>query len=157
MLASAEAYAARTSRNLFDDILTAERDAKIRVVAETEHWTAFVPAAARWPVEVHLYPRRRVPDLPALTEDERADFGPLYLRLLHAADAYFAMPLPYIAAWHQAPARVGRELAALHLQLFSIRRAANKLKYLAGSESAMAVWINDVRPEDIAARFRELM
>ncbi|MGH3486851.1 MAG: galactose-1-phosphate uridylyltransferase [Actinopolymorphaceae bacterium] len=168
MLASAEAYATRTSGNLFDDLLAAERDAQVRVVAESDHWTAFVPAAARWPVEVHLYPRRRVPDLPALTDAERDDFGPLYLRLLRALDGYFGargrprestvgVPLPYIAAWHQAPTRVGRDLMSLHLQVFSIRRAPNKLKYLAGSESAMGVWINDVRPEDIATRLRELL
>ncbi|WP_020576942.1 galactose-1-phosphate uridylyltransferase [Actinopolymorpha alba] len=159
MLASAEAYAGRTSRNLFEDVLAAERTAGVRVVAETEYWTAFVPAAARWPVEVHLYPRRRVPDLPALTDAERDDFGPLYLRLLRACDRYFdgGVALPYISAWHQAPVRVGRDLAALHLEVFSIRRAANKLKYLAGSESAMGVWINDVRPEDVAARLRDLV
>ena len=157
MLTSARAYAARTSGNLFDDLVAAERRAQIRVVAESEHWTAFVPSAARWPVELHLYPRRRVPDLPALSEAERDDFGPLYLRLLRAADAYFDQPLPYISAWHQAPVHTGRDLLALHLQLFSIRRAVGKLKYLAGSESAMGAWINDVRPEDIAARFRELL
>jgi UDPglucose--hexose-1-phosphate uridylyltransferase len=125
---------------------------------------------------VRLHPRRRVPDLPALTDDERDDFGPLYLRLLRALDGYFAdpptsrdgtvqgnhadtpdHPLPYIAAWHQAPTHVGRDLMSLHLQVFSIRRAPNKLKYLAGSESAMGVWINDVRPEDIATRLRELL
>jgi UDPglucose--hexose-1-phosphate uridylyltransferase len=176
MLASAERYAARTSGNLFDDLLAAERADQVRIVAETDHWTAFVPAAARWPVEVRLHPRRRVPDLPALTDDERDDFGPLYLRLLRALDGYFAdpptsrdgtvqgnhadtpdHPLPYIAAWHQAPTHVGRDLMSLHLQVFSIRRAPNKLKYLAGSESAMGVWINDVRPEDIATRLRELL
>jgi UDPglucose--hexose-1-phosphate uridylyltransferase len=157
MLSSATAYAARTSGNLFDDLVAAERDAKVRVVAESEFWTAFVPSAARWPVEVHLYPRRRVPDLPALTDAERDDFGPLYLSLLRAADAYFDQPLPYIAAWHQAPVNTGRDLLALHLQVFSIQRAPGKLKYLAGSESAMGAWINDVRPEDIATRFRELL
>ena len=30
-----------------------------------EHWTAYVPFAARWPVEVHLAPHRDVPDLAA--------------------------------------------------------------------------------------------
>jgi UDPglucose--hexose-1-phosphate uridylyltransferase len=159
MLTSAQRYAERTSRNLFDDILDGERSAGVRIVDESEHWTAFVPAAARWPVEVHLYPRRRVPDLPALTPAERDDFGPLYLRLLRALDRYFdgVDALPYIAAWYQAPVRVGREHAALHLRVFSIRRAPTKLKYLAGSESAMGVWINDVAPEAIAARLRDLV
>ena len=34
-----------------------------------EHWVAFVPYAAHWPYEVHLYPTRRVPDLLGLDED----------------------------------------------------------------------------------------
>ncbi|MBA2416924.1 MAG: galactose-1-phosphate uridylyltransferase, partial [Geodermatophilaceae bacterium] len=37
-----------------------------------------------------------------------------------------------------------------------IRRAADKLKYLAGSEAGMGVFISDVVPEDVAARLRDL-
>ena len=40
------------------DVLDAERKAGTRVVLDGEHWTAYVPAAARWPVEVHLAPHR---------------------------------------------------------------------------------------------------
>jgi UDPglucose--hexose-1-phosphate uridylyltransferase len=42
------------------------------------------------------------------------------------------------------------------MQLFSIRRAADKLKYLAGSESAMGAFITDVLPEDVADRLRNV-
>ena len=51
--------------------------------------------------------------------------------------------------------RVDRDLAYLHLQLFSIRRAPGKLKFLAGSESAMGVFVNDVVPEEAARRLRD--
>ena len=50
----------------------------------------------------------------------------------------------------------GREFGRLHLQLFSLRRSPDKMKFLAGSESAMAVWINDTTPERIAERLREV-
>lgn len=49
----------------------------------------------------------------------------------------------------------GRDLAYLHLQLFSIRRAPEKLKYLAGSESAMGAFVNDIAPEWAARMLRE--
>jgi UDPglucose--hexose-1-phosphate uridylyltransferase len=140
--------------NLFADVLAAERAAGVRVVAENEHWTAYVPAAARWPFEVHVAPHRQVPDIPALDDAERAAFGPLYLDVLRRFDGLFDGPMPYISAWHQAPVRSGRELAYLHLQLFSIRRAPGKLKYLAGSESGMGVFINDVSPEQAAQLLR---
>jgi UDPglucose--hexose-1-phosphate uridylyltransferase len=151
MLAAAKAH---PGGNLLADVLAAEREAAVRVVAENAHWTAYVPAAARWPFEVHLAPRRQVPDLPALDNAERDAFGPIYLDLLRRFDGLFDAPMPYISAWHQAPVRDGRDLAYLHLQLFSIRRAADKLKYLAGSESAMGVFINDVRPEEAARMLR---
>jgi UDPglucose--hexose-1-phosphate uridylyltransferase len=142
--------------SLFARVLEAERSAGVRVVAANDGWTAFVPAAARWPFEIHLYPHRPVPDIPALTGDERDAFVPLYLEVLQRLDGLFGVPMPYIAAWHQAPVRVDRDLAYLHLELFSTRRAPGKLKYLAGSESAMGVFVNDVRPEQAASMLREV-
>jgi UDPglucose--hexose-1-phosphate uridylyltransferase len=139
--------------HLFTDVLAAER-AGSRVVAANEHWTAFVPAAARYPFEVHLYPHRRVPDLVALSEEERSAFGPLYTSVLRALDGVFGVVMPYVSAWHQAPVRERRDLAYLHLELFSVRRAPGKLKYLAGSESAMGAFVNDVLPEEAARLLR---
>ena len=58
-----------------------------------------------------------------------------------------AQPLPYVAAWHQAPVSDPlREHAFLHLQVSSIQRAADKLEYLAGSETGMGAFITDVLP-----------
>jgi UDPglucose--hexose-1-phosphate uridylyltransferase len=143
--------------NLFDDLVAAEVSDGVRVVTRNEHWVAFVPQAARWPYEVRIFPTVRVPDLPELGPDARSAFGPLYLDVLRRFDALFDRPAPYIAAWHQAP--VGddgaRSRFAAHLQVLSVRRAAGKLKYLAGTESGMGVWINDIVPEQAAQRLRE--
>ncbi|RKR90210.1 UDPglucose--hexose-1-phosphate uridylyltransferase [Micromonospora pisi] len=156
LLGAARRHAERTGgRNLYADVLAAERAAGDRVVVSNEHWTAYVPAAARWPFEVHVAPHRAVPDIPALNDAERAAFGPLYLDVLGRFDRLFDLPMPYIAAWQQAPVHEGRDVSHLHLQLFSIRRAADKLKYLAGSESAMGAFINDIRPEQAAERLRQ--
>ncbi|MGK5531771.1 galactose-1-phosphate uridylyltransferase [Streptomyces sp. URMC 129] len=155
----------RTGRNLYDDLLAAERADGRRVVLETDHWTAFVPHAARWPYEVHLYPRRRVPDLTALDDAGRAAFPAVHLELLRRFDRLFgpdAGPTPYIAGWHQAPvgagpeARAAREDFALHLELFTVRRGPGKLKYLAGSESGLGAFVSDVLPEAAADRLREV-
>jgi UDPglucose--hexose-1-phosphate uridylyltransferase len=156
MLDTSAAYRHRTGRNLFDDILAAELADGSRVVRVTPHWAAFVPHAAHWPYEVHLYPRHRVADLLALSEDARAEFCDLYLDLLRRFDRLFDSPAPYISAWHQSPVRQGRQEFALHLELFTIRRASGKLKYLAGSESGMGAFANDIAPEAAAARLRQL-
>ncbi|WP_329322533.1 MULTISPECIES: galactose-1-phosphate uridylyltransferase [unclassified Streptomyces] len=160
--------------NLFDEVVARELAEGERIVLETEHWVAFVPYAAHWPYEVHLYPRHRVPDLLALGEDARGEFPRVYLELLRRFDRIFdgpagekegagEPPTPYIAAWHQAPfgaleefEGVNRDDFALHLELFTIRRTSGKLKFLAGSESGMSVFINDVPPEAAAQRLREV-
>ena len=138
---------------LFADILASEQ-ASDRVVLRGEHWSAFVPFAARWPIEVHMLPHRHVPDFAETTLAERDELAVLYRRLLRGIDAIYSTPTPYIAAWHQAPVRVHRTDIRLMLQLTSPRRAEDKLKFLAGSEAAMGAWIGDVTPEDAAATIR---
>ena len=64
--------------------------------------------------------------------------------------------MAYMASWHQAPVHVGRDALGLHLQITSIRRAPGKLKYLAGSESAMQAFIMDMKPEQSAAQLRDV-
>jgi UDPglucose--hexose-1-phosphate uridylyltransferase len=157
MVAQARSYAAQAGRNLFDDLLAAEQADGARMVAGNDQWTAFVPPAARWPYEVLIFPVRRVPDLAALDDAARAAFGDLYLEVLRRFDRLFDTPAPYIAAWHQAPVTdaAARRDFGLHLQVFTVRRAPGKLKYLAGTESGMGVWVNDIVPETAARRLRE--
>ncbi len=142
-------------------------------------WVAYVPAAARWPLEVQVQPLRDVRTLDELNDQERWDLAQMYSQLLKRGNMFFdtgdgkGMDLPYIAAWHQAPVHDPRgEHYRLNLQFFSFRRAANKIKYLAGSESGrraankikylagsesgMAAWVSDTTPELIAQRFHEL-
>ncbi len=144
----------RTAPDLFARILDFER-ASDRVILSGEHWTAFVPFAARWPLEVHLLPHRHVADFAQTSDAERDELAPLYLRLLRGIDALYDTATPYIAAWHQAPVHVGRDTVRMHLEITSPRRAADKLKYLAGSEAAMGAWIGDIPPETSAARLRD--
>ncbi len=91
MLDTAVRYRDRTGRDLFDDRLQAEIGAGVRIVSRTEQWTAFVPYAARWPVELHLYPNERVASLPELSEAQRHDFCQVYLDLLGRVEGGTAM------------------------------------------------------------------
>ena len=146
----------RFDGDLFQSILDFERGSE-RMLLAGEHWTAYVPFAARWPIEVHMLPNRHVADFAGTTDEERDELAGMYLRLLRAIDGLYDAPTPYIAAWHQAPVDVGRDDIRLMLQITSPRRAADKLKYLAGSEAAMGAWIGDVLLEQTAARIREAL
>ena len=143
---------AHSQPRLFEDILEREA-AGPRVLYAGEHWTAFVPFAARWPLEIHALPHRHVGSLAQTTLAERAELSTLLPPLLGSFDVLYGSPTPYMMGWHQAP--VGVDEIRLMLTVFSPRRAADKLKFLAGSESVMGAWISDVSPEDAARRLAE--
>jgi UDPglucose--hexose-1-phosphate uridylyltransferase len=110
----------RTAPDLFDRILAFEQNGP-RVVLRGEHYGVRA-IRARWPIELHVLPHRHVPDFAGLTDAERDELAPFYLRLLRGIDALYDTPTPYIAAWHQAPVHVGRDTVRLTLQLTSPRR-----------------------------------
>ena len=156
MLGQAREHRMRHGGNLFADLLTREVADGGRIVARTELFTAFVPFAARWPVEVHIYPNRFVRNLLELTDDEMDAFAQLYLDVLRRFDRMYSAPLPYISALHQFADTEAQADGYFHVELLSIRRSATKLKYLAASESAMDAFIGDVTPESVARRLRDL-
>lgn len=146
----------RFGADLFAETLEFE-SASERVLIKSDSFTAYVPFAGRWPIEIHLLPHRHVQHLGHLTEDEKAELASVYRRLLRSLDEIYDSPTPYIAAWHQAPLLQAGKNVRLQLQITSPRRAADKLKYLAGSESAMGAFIADFAPEKTAAQIREAL
>ena len=156
MLREARAYRARHGANLFSAILDRELADDARIVARTDLFTAFVPFAARWPVEVHVYPNRFARNLLDLDDAEIDGFVEIYLDVLGRFDRLYPTALPYISALHQFRDDDEQAEGYFHVELMSVRRSATKLKFLAGSESAMDAFISDVTPESVAERLREV-
>ena len=156
--ARARAFREQTGKDLFDATLSAEKASGTRVLLAGERFTAYVPAAAKWPVEVILMANRAAPDFAALSDEEKDELTRFYLDLLGRMDRFFegVERTPYIAAWNQAPVGEGRENGRLYLQLYSMMRSPGRMKFLAGSESGQEAWISDTTPERIAERFREV-
>jgi UDPglucose--hexose-1-phosphate uridylyltransferase len=152
-LEMARRHRAEQGSGLFCGIVAAERAGE-RVVARSDRFVAFVPEAARWPYEVHVYPYRHVTGLPELDGGERLELMVLYRDVLRRFDRLFDAPAPYIAHLQQAPSGKDAELAHLSIRIFTPRRAEGKLKYLAASETGAGAFINDVLPEEAARRLR---
>jgi UDPglucose--hexose-1-phosphate uridylyltransferase len=87
-----------------------------------------------------------------LDDAELDGFAQIYRDVLQRFDRMYSAPLPYISALHQFTDPEGY----FHVELMSVRRSATKLKFLAASESAMDAFLNDVTPESVAERLREL-
>jgi UDPglucose--hexose-1-phosphate uridylyltransferase len=144
-------------RCLHCDLLSQEHEDGRRVVTKGEHFTAFIPFYARYPYEVHLYARRCVPSIADLNGEERWDMAQVLKPLLVGYDRLFGFSLPYMMVMHQAPTdgKDYERVAHFHVEFYPPNRAAEKLKYLAGSEQGAGAFIVDALPEQTAETLRQ--
>ncbi len=156
-LAAAHDHRERTGRCLFCDILADElRDGR-RLVAENEHFAAFVPFYGRWPYEIHLYARQHRPSLHDLNQAESDALTRLLRVVMRKYDNLWpeVPSMPYMMVMHQQPTD-GREHGGhFHVEFYPPHRTAAKLKYRASCESGAGTFINDSLPEDKAAELRQ--
>jgi len=156
-----ELHAAREyssgDRCLHCDLLSQENEDGRRIVARGEHFSAFVPFYAHFPYEAHVYARRCAPSIADLNGEERGDLAHLLKRLLVGYDRLFGFSLPYMMVMHQAPTDGDdyRGVAHFHIEFYPPNRTADKLKYLASSETGAGAFIADALPEQTARTLRE--
>ncbi len=136
---------------LLETLITAEVDAAQRIIYLDEHAVAFVPAWARYPYEVWIATRMAVADFGALSAVQRGALARALKTTLLKYDGLWQMPFPYIMAWYQAPFDGSpRGAYHLHAECWPAYRMKGRLKYLAGTEVAAGMFVNDTLPEDKA-------
>jgi UDPglucose--hexose-1-phosphate uridylyltransferase len=145
----------QTGRCLLCDVLAEERRDGRRVVAANDSFTAVLPFFARYPYEVHVTANRHLQALTDMTRNEQRDLALILKTVLTAYDRLFARSFPYIMALHQRPSD-GRDydFYHFHIEFYPPLRAADRLKYLAGSEAGAGMFINDTLAEEKAAELR---
>jgi UDPglucose--hexose-1-phosphate uridylyltransferase len=154
----ARSYKRATDRCLHCRLVDEETRDGRRIVFGDGGWLAFVPFAARWPYEIHLYPRRCVSHLGDLTPPELRSMVAAIKRVLITYQSYYERRFPYMMLFYQAPlnSRVG-EGTHLRIEFCPIRRSRDKLKYRAGCETGAGLFINDSYPEEKAAELRAML
>lgn len=141
-----------TGRLLAQDWLDQElhQDDRKRVVFENESFVALVPFFARYTYEVHIAAKTDLSHLGDMNARQLDDLAEVLLVVARAYDRLFGFSMPYIMAMHQFDAPFTR----FHVEFYPPHRTADKLKYLAGSESGAGAFINDLLPEDAAGQLR---
>jgi len=156
-LAQSRANYERTGRCLMCDLREREMADGRRIVGSGEAFVAYVPFFARWPYETHISSIRHTAALTDLDAAERRDLARVLKSTLVAFDRLFARPFPYIMAVHQAPVDGGDYgHYHLHIEFYPPLRSADRMKYLAGSETGAGMFINDTLAEEKAAELRAL-
>ncbi|HEX7354488.1 MAG TPA: galactose-1-phosphate uridylyltransferase [Mycobacteriales bacterium] len=158
-LAAAATHYRATGRCVHCDVREREESLGLRVVARADGWVASVPFWARFPYELQLLARRHRPSLDGLEDAERDGLADLLVRVLGGYDRLFGFPLPYVLGVYQAPTDGGRwdPVSHLRVSICPPHRAADRLKYLAGSELLAGAFLTDVAPEAAAATLRAVV
>jgi UDPglucose--hexose-1-phosphate uridylyltransferase len=116
------------------------------VVHEEGGWRAWVPYASAWPYGMLLAPRRHVPSLPELSEEERDGFAGMLVDALGRLDRLFDRPFPYMFWIHPG--------VHVHAHVATPRRSAETLRYVASGEVGSGTLTNPVVPEEAAEALR---
>lgn len=143
-------------RRLIDAGWVPDPDPGERAVAASESWTAWVPHAPTFPIELNLAPTTRIADLPHLDDVGRDDLAALLVDVLYRLDRLYGQPLPYMMWWNQRPATDGFDDAWLNLEIVSHWRDAGLPRFIAAAEVACEEYFNPVVPEELAERLRDL-
>lgn len=128
-----------------------------RAVAARDGWCAQVPHAPTFPLAIEVAPTRPIPDLPAMSSDDRDGLAAMLVDVLGRLDRLYGEPLPYMLWLNQRPSvAAGYDDAWFNIEIVSPFRAAGVQRFIAAAEVASDEYFNPVVPEEIAARLRGL-
>ncbi|WP_041446421.1 galactose-1-phosphate uridylyltransferase [Pseudothermotoga thermarum] len=139
------------------DVVKQELMKKERIVCQTKHFLAVVPFYARFPFEVHIYPKRHVSYITQLSGEERSDFAKILKLVTSKYDALYQEEFPYMMMFFQAPVNVpiNEEIFHFHVEFNPPKRDKDKIKWMASVETGTWTFINPVVPEQAAKMLRE--
>jgi galactose-1-phosphate uridylyltransferase (family 1) len=155
---AAQAHRTTSGTNLFEVIVQAEQRDNKRILAENEHFIAFVPYFARYAYEVYVLPKRHFGHLAEATEFEVMALAAILKPVLQAFDCLFRMPFPYVLALRQALVD-GEQYPEwrFYLHFQPPLRQPGLVKFLAGPEIGFGCFMADTMPEAKAAELQQAL
>jgi len=154
----AEEYYRKTKNHLFDEMIQLELEERSRLIHESKYFVLATPFAGDYPYETHIFCKPPRLDLTELSSTEADDFMRLLQDTVKMYDALFGFELPFMMAFHQAPVDGGDySYYRFHVEFYPMHRAADRLKFNAGSETGAWAFTNPSCPEEKAEELRAVM
>ncbi len=154
----AKQYKEKKGTCLFCDIMSEELQDGQRIVCQNKDFVAYVPYFARYAYEVHIIPRRHLPSIAILSNDEKKSLTDIYHEMLIRYDNLFEMHFPNITLFHNAPCdkTFPAESFHFHIEFCPPLWSAHQMKYMAGFETGGGNIINPAQPEESAKILKSL-
>lgn len=153
----AKEFKEKNNKNLFEEIIKAERKDKVRVIAENENAIAFIPFFARYAYELMIFPKNHHQTLVTFSERELNDLAAVFHEVVRRLDLNYNMRFPYVMSVMQAAIDGGSYPEfRCHLWLQPPFRQPGLIKYLAGPEIGAGNFMADTMPEEKAAELKRI-
>lgn len=138
------------------DLVNAELHSGERIIYEGNHFIAVTPYFARFPYEVHIYPRRHISFFMDMTAREKFDLAVVLKVITSKYDTLFEQDFPYMMAIFQSPVNPSVEDFHFHIEFYPPKRDKNKVKWMASVETGTWTFINPTTPSEIAVQLRNV-
>lgn len=151
-----------TGNSLLLDMVATEIQDGRRMITENEHFAAFIPWFTDYPYGVYIVNKQGKSSISNMNTKERIDLADILRQVVGAMDMLFAKPFPYMMCLYQQPVNSPEYAGAenyypFHIEFYTPLRAADRVKWLASSETGAWAAANTLLVEDTALQLREAL
>lgn len=158
-LNNCQKYFQQTQRNFFDDLIAAEKETHDRVIFENENFICFIPYFTDYPYGVFITAKSNTSSLINFSSEKIKDLAQAIKYITAAFETLFNRPFPYMMCIHQTPVNINEYAESekyfrFHIEFYTPLRAADKIKWMASSETGAGAAANPKLVEETAAEMR---
>jgi UDPglucose--hexose-1-phosphate uridylyltransferase len=158
-LINCKKYFAKNNKNFFDDLIEAEKNNGGRIIFENKNFICFIPYFTDYPYGVFIVAKNNTPSLISFSSEEIKDLSQAIKYTTGAFEYLFDRPFPYMMCIHQAPVNIdeyadNKNYFRFHIEFYPPLRAADKIKWMASSETGAGAAANPRLVEETANEMR---
>ncbi|MBD3350095.1 MAG: galactose-1-phosphate uridylyltransferase [Candidatus Lokiarchaeota archaeon] len=157
-LQSANEYMENNDSCLYCEIISVEKEDGSRIIVENDDFISFIPYFAKWPFEIHIYPKKHVNYINGITDSNAVtNFAKILKKVVKKLDGLYGFTMPYVMSHHNAPYNCGNVNGYhYHIEIYPPYRGKDRVKYLAGVELGTNTIINPTNPSENAEQLRNV-
>ncbi len=154
---SSKSYWKKNRTCLFCKVIETEMKDSTRIIEENEDFISFIPYFAKWPFEIHVYPKQHFSYINQIPTSQSENFATIIKHVVQRLDKLYGFVMPYVFSHHNAPYNMNDpEHFHYHIEIYPPYRAKDRIKFIAGVEMGTHTFINPTNPQENARLLREI-
>jgi UDPglucose--hexose-1-phosphate uridylyltransferase len=154
---SSKSYWEENKSCLFCKVVDTELKDGSRIIEENDNFVSFIPYFAKWPLEVHIYPKQHYSYISDIPSSQSENFAIIIKHTVQRLDKIYGFTMPYVFSQHNAPYNIDETSHFhYHIEIYPPYRAKDRIKYIAGVEMGTHTFINPTNPQEEAQKLRNI-